>query len=117
MKDIYNLITDYFSEQESILAAKNLLQAYESQRSTEGTSSGNKLNQEASEGLAKALRYRVGNLSTLTEEDCPGLGGVFVQIWDTELDVVHARVYADSSHQAYKNAEKIIDHLNRANEP
>lgn len=115
MKDIYDLITDYFSEQESILAAKNLLQAYESQRSTEGTTSGNKLNQEASEGLGKALRYRVGNLSTLSEEDYPGLGEVFVQIWDTELDVVHARVYADSASQSRENAKKIADHLN--NEP
>lgn len=113
MKDIYYLITDYFSEDHDIRVAKNLLQAYESQRSTEGTGSVNKLNQEASEGLGKALRYRVGNLSTLTEEDYPGLGQVFVQIWDTELDVVHARVYADSASQARENAEKIVNHLNK----
>lgn len=72
MKDIYDLITDYFSEDHDIRVAKNLLQAYESQKSTEGTTSGNKLNQEASEGLGEGSWLVQDNLVyRLSDETSP----------------------------------------------
>lgn len=50
-------------------------------------------------------KLRVGNLSTLTDSEYPGLGDWWVQLWDG--DEVFARAFGASPEEAHRRAKHI----------
>lgn len=62
------------------------------------------------------MNYKAGGLVSLTQDDYPGLGKYFVQIWSYGTgpsgDEVVARVYGETPERAREKAEQLVDSMN-----
>lgn len=59
------------------------------------------------------MKVQVGNLPTLNQDEYPGLGDWFVQLWNADnLDLVVARVYGNTPFEAMEKAHSMADKIN-----
>ncbi len=60
-----------------------------------------------------AIRAVLGKLVTVNQDTYPGLGIYWIQIRDTtNSSIILARVYADTTEELYKRAEKVLKGFN-----
>jgi len=59
------------------------------------------------------MKVQVGNLPTLNQDEYPGLGDWFVQLWNADnLDLVVARVYGNNPFEEMDKANLIAGKIN-----